>query len=312
MIAGDKIVEVAALELVGTQGEVHVGAQIVDPEPLGLHIGTGLALIEEEHVGFDPLRVKDAGGQAQEGMDIAALQQVAPDGFARSPLEKHVVGDDHRRLPAGLEQAIDVLHKVELLVTGRGPEVVAADGGGLLLLRAVAAVLFAVAHQAEAALAAKRRISEDHVKFGLRLGAEAIDDVDRRLLGLLIADAVQKHVHDAEPRGAIDDLPALERLVLEKSALVARHVAIMAGNRVVRGQQESAGAAGGIANFLHGSGLHHIDDGLDQCAGRKILACTAFGILGILLQQPFVGVALDIGLHRCPLDAVDQVGHEAA
>src|SRR5581483_1914561 len=297
MIAGDKIVEVAALELVGTQGEVHVGTQIVDPESLGLHVGAGLALVEEEDVGFDALRVKDAGGQAQEGMHIAALQQVAPNRFARSSLEKDVVGDDDRRTTAGLEQAIDVLHKIELLIAGRGPEVVAADGRGLLLLRAVAAVLFAVAHQAEAALAAKGRIGEDDIKFRLRPGAQAIDDVDRRLLGIFIADAVQKHVHDAEPRGAIDDLPALERLVLEKSALFARHAPIMTGNIVMRGQQEAAGAARRIADFLHRPGLHHIDDGLDQGAGRKILARAAFGILGVLLQQPFVGVALDIGHH---------------
>lgn len=41
-------------------------------------------------------------------------------------------------------------------------------------------------------------------------------------------------------------------------------------------------------------------------------AGTALGVLGVLLQQPLVGVALDVGVEGGPLLALDQVGDEAA
>jgi len=46
-------------------------------------------------------------------------------------------------------------------------------------------------------------------------------------------------------------------------------------------------------------------------AGGEVLAGPALGVLGVLLQQPLVGVALDVGVEGCPPLAVDQVGDEA-
>jgi hypothetical protein len=43
------------------------------------------------------LRVEDAGRQAQEGVHIALVQELAPHDLARAALEEHVVGHDDRR-----------------------------------------------------------------------------------------------------------------------------------------------------------------------------------------------------------------------
>ena len=64
---------------------------------------------------------------------------------------------------------------------------------------------------------------------------------------LVAADAVQVEVHGAEPRRAVDDLPAAQRVVAQALLLVAVE-RIVAGDVVVRGEQEAAGAAGGIAD----------------------------------------------------------------
>ena len=81
--------------------------------------------VEEEDVGLDALGVEDAGGQAQEGVDVAALEQFAAHGFAGAAFEEDVVGDDDGGAAVDLEHVDDVLDEVELFVAGGGPEVVA-------------------------------------------------------------------------------------------------------------------------------------------------------------------------------------------
>ena len=51
------------------------------------------------------------------------MEEAAADRLARSGLEEDVVGHYHRRGAAYFEQADHVLHEVELLVAGGGPEV---------------------------------------------------------------------------------------------------------------------------------------------------------------------------------------------
>ena len=48
VVAGDEVVEMGAGERVGAQGEVLVGAEVVDPQAFGPVIGTGGFLVEEE------------------------------------------------------------------------------------------------------------------------------------------------------------------------------------------------------------------------------------------------------------------------
>lgn len=64
-----------------------------------------------------------AGGESEQGVDIAVVQESAANRFAGTGLEQHVVGDYYRGRAADLEQANDVLDEVKLLVLGRSPEV---------------------------------------------------------------------------------------------------------------------------------------------------------------------------------------------
>ena len=61
-----------------------------------------------------------------------------------------------------------------------------------------------------------------------------------------------------------------------------------------------------------GCGAHHVHHGGDERARGEVLARAAFHVLGVLLQQPLVGVALHVGGEAGPLLLVDQVHDEAA
>jgi hypothetical protein len=65
VVGGDEGVEVGALEGVGFEGEVFVGAEVVDPEGFGPGVRIGGFAVEEEDVGLDALGVEDAGGECQ-------------------------------------------------------------------------------------------------------------------------------------------------------------------------------------------------------------------------------------------------------
>ena len=127
VVAGDELVQVRALQRVRLQGEVLVGAQVVDPELLRPRRLAGGLAVEEQHVGLHALGVEDAGRQAQQGVDVALVQQPPPDRLARAALEQHVVRHHDRGAAVDLQQCLDVLEEVELLVAGGGPEVVADD-----------------------------------------------------------------------------------------------------------------------------------------------------------------------------------------
>src|SRR5687767_4642603 len=101
-----------------------VRAQIVYPELPGPGLLARRLLVEEDHVCLYALRVKDARGQPQQSMHVTFVQQLAPYGFTRAAFEQHVVWDDHRRAPVYLEDSLYVLNEVQLLVTGRGPEII--------------------------------------------------------------------------------------------------------------------------------------------------------------------------------------------
>jgi hypothetical protein len=81
----DVVIEIAALQRVFFQCEVHVGAQVVDPELLrpGLFL-RGFA-VEEQNIGLHALRAENAGGQAQQRMP-PPVWQIAVNGLARAAL----------------------------------------------------------------------------------------------------------------------------------------------------------------------------------------------------------------------------------
>ena len=161
VVAGDEVVEVGALEGVFLEREMQVGAQVVDPELCRPRLLLGGFAVEEEDVRLHALRVEDAGGQAQERVDVGLLEQFAADGFAGAAFEEHVVGQHHRGAAVLLEDGEDVLEEVELLVARAGPEVVAVDDERFL--RCLACLV----DDGDAALLAEGRIGQDDVVFAV-------------------------------------------------------------------------------------------------------------------------------------------------
>ncbi len=81
---------------------------------------------------------------------------------------------------------------------------------------------------------------------------------------------------------------------------------------IVRREQEAARAAGRIADRLPRLRRDHIDHRGDERTRREVLARAAFHVLGVLLQQALVGVALHVGVEARPLLLVDQVDDQPA
>ncbi len=216
MVACDELVEVGASEAVLLEGEVLVGAQVVEPDGLSPWGLTGWFAVEEDDVGLDALRVEDAGGQSQDGVQVAFMHELAAHGFAGSAFEQDVVGHDHGGAAVLGEQALDVLYEVELLVGGGGPEVGTVVGDGLF-------VRFAdLVDDSDARLLAEGRIGDDDgVVFGRRI-AQAIVSTNRRfVLAIIRPDAVEEQVHRAEPRDPVYKLNAAQCVVLQVLLLVS-------------------------------------------------------------------------------------------
>ena len=126
LIGPDEAREVLALERVRLAEGRHVRAQVVEPDFFGIAL-VGRAAREEEHVRLNALRIEDARRQAQDGVQVALLHEVAADGLTVAVGEQDVVGQDDggARFAVCLEAAVDVLKEVELLVARRVGEVVA-------------------------------------------------------------------------------------------------------------------------------------------------------------------------------------------
>ena len=206
-----------------------------------------------------------------------------------------------------MSKRLDVLQEVELLVGGGGPEILAIDGQRLALL-----LPFGVDHH-DAGFAAKGRIGEDQVVARAGIGRQAVAGLDWRigLVGTARSDAVQQQVHGAQACDAVDDLDAVQRVELQEPLLVPVHGGVAVGKRIVRGQQEAAGAAGRIADGLARLRSHDVDDGPDQGTRREVLAGATLDVLGVLLQQPLVGIPFDVGIQDRPLFAIDQIDDQA-
>jgi len=86
-IANDEVVEVGTFQGIGLQREVLIGPEVIDPESLRPGSFAGGLAVEEEDVGLDALGVEDAGGQAQKGVNVAFVEELAANGFASTALE---------------------------------------------------------------------------------------------------------------------------------------------------------------------------------------------------------------------------------
>ena len=234
-------------------------------------------------------------------MQVGGVEQLPADRLAGAALEQHVVWNHDGGAAGGLEHGADVLHEVELLVGGRGPEVLTVVGQVVRLLLAI------LVGEAECALPTERRIRE-HVVVALAIvGHQRVVRRDRRA-PVDFADVVQEQVHQAQAAGVGDDLVAVKRLVLQKRILLPVELEVdLVGDEVVAAQEEPAGAAGGVRDALVRLGPHALDHGTDQGARREVLAGARLGVLGVLLQQPLVDVALDVGAQRDPIGVVHHV-----
>jgi hypothetical protein len=106
-------------------------------------------------------------------------------------------------------------------------------------------------------------------------------------------------------------LPAAKGAFLEVALLVAGEVGVVLREVLVRGEEKAAGAAARIADQLAGLGRDAVHHRLDQRARREVLAGAALDVVGVALEQAFVGVALHVGAHRRPVLGVDQVDDHA-
>ena len=171
----------------------HVGAQVVDPDFPGVAL-VRLATGEEEHIGLHALGVEDAGGQAQDGVQVALVHQVGADLPAGVALEQHVVRHHHSGAAAGLEGAVDVLQKAELLVAG---------GEGEVGARRQPAALFG----------AEGWVGEDECRtllaerFALLPKRVAVADTGGLRVGI---EPVQHQVHQRQPVGVLHVLHTVE------------------------------------------------------------------------------------------------------
>ena len=243
MVAGDEVVEVGALEGVFLEREMQVGAQVVDPElPRPRLFLRGLA-VEEEDVRLHALRVEDAGGQAQQGVDVGLLEQFAPDGFARAAFEEDVVRQHDRRAAVLLEDGEDVLEEIELLVARARPEIVAVDDERFL------GRLARLVDDGDAALLAEGRIGQDDLVFAVLPG--------QRVLG----DDGQVSPPTPPPMPCSSRFIAQRRVTLSTSSMpknvpllsfffCARSSCVMLGEVIMRREQEAARAARRIADGL--------------------------------------------------------------
>ena len=200
-----------------------------------------------------------------------------------------------RNAPAGA--------KVQLLVAGGGPEVVALHdvflGGGLAVF----------AHDHRAALLAEGRIGQHHVEALAGVGGQRVGHTHRH--ALLGADAMKHQVHRAHARRALHQLPAAEGAVFQLALLVAGEVGEVVRQVLMRGEQKAAGAAGRVADHLARPGRDAIHHRLNERARREVLAGTGLDVLRVALQQALVGVARHVGAHGRPVFGADQVHDDA-
>ena len=115
-------------------------------------------------------------------------------------------------------------------------------------------------------------------------------------------------IHQAHLEGGGHDLPATEGLFFQELLFLPVKVVVLRVGQIALGRQQKAtAAAAGIGDGLLGLRTDTLHHGLDQWTGRKILARTAFHVLGILLQQALVYLALDVGGHGHPFFLVDHL-----
>src|SRR5690606_10524781 len=86
-VAFDELVEIRSPERIGLEREELVRPQVVDPQPLRPWPLGARLLVKEEDVRLDTLGVEDAGGEPDQGVHVALIEELATDRLAGAPLE---------------------------------------------------------------------------------------------------------------------------------------------------------------------------------------------------------------------------------
>ena len=238
--ASHKLVQVGAGEGVLLERVVDVGTVVVEPDLFCPGPFPTRLAVEEKDVGLNPLGIKDAGRQAQDGVQVAFLQQLAPHRLPRAAFKEHVVRHHYCRFPMDLQQLMDVLHKIQLLVAGRSPEVVANHG-----LRFPLHFAF-FGDVGDAGLFTKGRVGQNHVVGIAGFIGQGVIHADGAAV-IVVADAMQVQIHDTEAGGIVDDFPTVQRILPQMQPLVAVQLVVLA-DEIISGQEEAASAAGRIAD----------------------------------------------------------------
>lgn len=134
VVARNKVVQIRSFERICFEREVLVHAEVVDPQHLGPGCLAGRFPIKEKNIRLYALRVENPSGKPEQGMHIAFMQEFTPNRLTSTALEKHVVRNHDRGAAVNFEQCFHMLDEVQLLVTGRSPEVVSHHRERLFLL----------------------------------------------------------------------------------------------------------------------------------------------------------------------------------
>ena len=238
--------------------------------------GMGVFLVENEDAGGDARAVKEVGRQADDALDIAALDDLAADRGLGTAAEKNAVRVNDRAFACALEAREDVQEEsIVAVLLRRNPECKAA----IQVIGRIEAVA--------PGFGGERKIGDDEVE-GLEaaVGAFEVRAGEGVVLPYLRRRAVvEDHVHPGQRGGGVVHLLPIEREVEAGTAL----------GFVMRLQKQRAGAAGGIVDGLAGAlGAADADhlghDARDFRRGVELpLALARLG--GEVAHQVFVGVA---------------------
>lgn len=161
--------------------------------------------------------------------------------------------------------------------------------------------------EAAAFFGAEGWVGEDEVGFGEvgSVGAEGVSEGD---VGV---EVVEHEVHEGEALDVGDEFHAVDGAVALEVLLVFFEFEEVVGffaDVAVGGNEEAAGAGGGVLDEFAGLGIHEVDDGVDEGSWGEVLAGAGFGFVGVLLEQAFVEVAEAFAAGAVPVEAVDAVG----
>ena len=196
-----------------------------------------------------------------------------------------------------------MLDKVELFIRAGRPEILPVIDQILFFL-----LLFFIG-EGDGGFFTERRVRQYIVYTITRVRQQRIPTHDRDF-AVQVTDVVQIQIHQTEFKGCDHKFGSIERFVFQEFFLCAVEcIVLWVSQERLCSKEKAAASTAGVSNRLfrfRAQTGHHC---FDERAGCKILPCTTFYVLGVLLQQTFVDLALHIGGHGYPVFLVDHLHH---